>query len=48
MALTGKRGKAITGFVGKRELNLPPLKLRRRCYGNIKSDVKDTGWEDLD
>lgn len=48
VVLTGKRGKAIMGFAGKHELNFPPRILRRRCYGNIKSDVKDTGWEDLD
>jgi hypothetical protein len=47
-ALTRKRGKAIMGFAGKHELNFPPRRLRPRRYGDIKSDVKDTGWEDLD
>jgi hypothetical protein len=47
-ALTGKREKAIMGFAGKHELNFPPPRHRPRCYGNIKSDVKYTGWEDLD
>ena len=48
MALVAKRGKAIMGFAGKHELNFPPKILSCRCYGSIKSDVKDTGWEDLD
>jgi hypothetical protein len=39
---------AYTIFTGKPEGKRPLVRPRRRCKDNIRTDLKEIGWEDVD
>jgi hypothetical protein len=40
--------ECMTIMVGKPEGNRPLGRLRRRWVGNIKMNLRETGWDDMD
>jgi hypothetical protein len=45
---TGKKGSAYKVLVGNPEVQTPLGRPRHRWEGNIKMDLKEIGWEDMD
>jgi hypothetical protein len=48
VARMGEKRNTYTLMVGKPEGRRPPGRLRLKWVDNIKMDLRETGWEDVD
>jgi hypothetical protein len=48
VARMGEKWNAYRILVGKREGKRPLGRPRRRWAGNIKTDIREIGWDDVD